>query len=157
MENRPVLNGSLPLNTEIKHLWAGGISILSLLTKPTVNLQILTIQRLVDLETPTAKVTVLKSSHCPGQWAWFHRLFASSPQWDFERGVFALKVGPAVWGLYNSTWDKTLIQLQPKWRADTHTPTGNPLFSWRLRSNVLSFQHAEAEWAPEGNAGSDYH
>lgn len=99
-------------------------------------------------ETPTAKSVMLKSSNCLEQWAWFHRLFSSSPHWDFECGVFALKVGPAVCRLYNTMWYNILM----KDRLYTHTPTVNPLLSWSPGSSVLSFKHSRAEWAPENKA-----
>lgn len=64
-----------------------------------------------------------KIRHGLRQWAWFHRLFASSPHWDFECGVFALKVRPAVQALCNTMWDNILIRLQPKWRTLLYTHT----------------------------------
>lgn len=112
-------------------------------------------------ETPTAQNVTLKSSYCLRQWTWFHRLFASSLHRDLECGVFALK-----WDQLSAAY---ITPCEIKYLFDctqnegqtlhTHKPAGNPLFSWSLGSNVSSFRHSQAEWAPEHEAisASDYH
>lgn len=49
-----------------------------------------------DKETATAKNDMLKASQPHRQRAQFYTLFASACHWDFEWGVFALQVEPAV-------------------------------------------------------------